>query len=416
MCIFCGNPGLVHASGSYAYDLGTSGGTGQNGAAAAAIPANSDGEISFLSGVSSAATVAGTSFWTWNGNSPATYSTTSFDAKWGSSTIGTAGGNVTYWFDAPSNWSAAERTALVSGLSLWSAEVNISFSQAANAGAANFIFYRGSDGSAYEDGNQTTTAVGSGVTGSHTTGTLISIDTSVPGFGPVGDSFSRYGGYPYQTLVHEIGHLIGLGHAGAYNGNVDPATQQFSAYDTRLWSIMSYIDPWDSSAKYYNSYPVVGTNWGVTQDPADHLYYYNEPTTPMMLDILAAQRLYGAATSGPLASGGQVFGFHSNITGAIAPYFDFTQNTSPVVTIWDGGLNNTLDLSGWNTAETINLNPGTFSSAHGQVNNIGIDVNTIIQTAIGGGGNDTIIGNSANDTFVGGGGNDTITGGSGTNT
>jgi serralysin len=66
----------------------------------------------------------------------------------------------------------------------------------------------------------------------------------------------------------------------------------------------------------------------------------------MILDILAAQRLYGPATSGPLASGGQVFGFHSNITGLIAPYFDFTVNTHPVITIWDGGLNNTLDLSG----------------------------------------------------------------------
>src|SRR5215470_18682070 len=140
MCIFCGNPGLVHASGSYAYDLGTSGGTGQSGAAAAAIPANSEGEITFLSGVSSGATVAGTSFWTWNGNSPATYGTTSFDSKWGSSTIGTPGGNVTYWFDAASNWTATERTALASGLALWSAEANISFSLATSAGAANFTF------------------------------------------------------------------------------------------------------------------------------------------------------------------------------------------------------------------------------------------------------------------------------------
>ena len=37
------------------------------------------------------------------------------------------------------------------------------------------------------------------------------------------------------------------------------------------------------------------------------------PVTPMMLDILAAQRMYGPATSGPLADGGQIFGFHSNI-------------------------------------------------------------------------------------------------------
>ena len=85
----------------------------------------------------------------------------------------------------------------------------------------------------------------------------------------------------------------------------------------------------------------------------------------MMLDILAAQRLYGVPTSGPLASGGQVFGFNSNIDGSIARFFDFTINTNPFITIWDGGLNNTLDVSGWSTPATINLEPGSFSSVNG---------------------------------------------------
>src|SRR4029077_6600429 len=109
---------------------------------------------------------------------------------------------------------------------------------------ANFIFYRephepgGGSGSAYEDSKSTSTTVGSGSTGSfRSSGSLISIDTSVAGFGPIGASFSTYGGYPYQTLVHEEGHLIGLGHGGPYNGTVDPAHQQFSAYDSRLWSV-----------------------------------------------------------------------------------------------------------------------------------------------------------------------------------
>jgi hypothetical protein len=287
---------------------------------------------------------------------------------------------------------------------LWSAEANISFSLAASAASANFIFYRGHDGSAFEDSNSTTTTVGTGSTGSFlSTGTRISIDTSVAGFGPIGGSFSTYGGYPYQTLVHEEGHLIGLGHDGPYNGNVNSATQQFSAYDSRLWSLMSYINPWDTSAKYYNSYPVTGTNWGTSPDG-----YAYEPTTPMILDILAAQQLYGAATSGPLAGGGQTFGFNSNIGGLISNYFNFTVNTHPVITIWDGGSNNTLDLAGWSTPATINLNPGTFSSANGEVNNIGIAEGTIIQTAIGGDGNDTFIVNSYNDTIDGRGGTNTV--------
>ena len=190
--------------------------------------------------------------------------------------------------------------------------------------------------------------------------------------------------------MHEIGHLLGLGHGGTYNGSVNAATQQFSAYDTRLWTVMSYINPWTTSAKYYSSYPG-------DRDELGHLrgrllqrcrprrrswtsWRCNSSTAP--------------PTSGPLASGGQTFGFNTSLTGLIKPYFDFTVNTKPVVTIWSGGLNNTLDLSGWSAAATINLNPGTFSSANGMVNNIGIAVDTVIETAIGGGGNDTIIGNS----------------------
>ena len=277
---------------------------------------------------------------------------------------------------------------------------------------SKFIFYEGTGGSAYESSNSWGTSVGSGSTGGfYNTGTVISIDTDVAGFGPIGGSFGTYGGYPYQTLLHEIGHLIGLGHGGPYNGNVNAATQQFSAYDTRLWTIMSYINPWTSSAKYFSSYPVTGTNWGISADG-----YYNVPTTPMILDILAAQQLYGVATSGPLASGGQVFGFNSNIAGSIHQYFDFTVNTNPVITIWDGGLNNTLDLSGWNTPATINLNPGTFSSANGATNNIGIAAGTVIETAIGGGGNDTIIASAASSKLNGGAGNDTLTGNSGHDT
>src|SRR5262245_42482752 len=89
-------------------------------------------EASFISGVTSDAKVAATSFWTWNFNNPATYNQFFSNAfKWGSSTIGTAGGNVTYFFDTASNWTAAEQAGWLSALGLWSAEANITFSAAA---------------------------------------------------------------------------------------------------------------------------------------------------------------------------------------------------------------------------------------------------------------------------------------------
>jgi Ca2+-binding RTX toxin-like protein len=433
MCVLCGRPGLVHDLGSPTTTF--EGGTQQVGAAtlngtggnAIVVPSGSDAEITFISGVTSNATVAATSFGSWAAagapSTPAYSSSWSWTTKWGSTTLstaGTPGGMVTYWFDTASQWTIAEQAAFTAALGLWSAEANISFALASSAGSANFIFHRATDGSAFQDfPNQQVSVIGSGTEGGHGTGALISIDTSTPGFGPLGSpslasSFAVYGGYPFQTIVHEIGHLLGLGHAGPYNGNVNSATQQFSPYDTRLWSIMSYIDPWDSNAHYYGSYPVTGTSWGVSQTSGS--YYYNEPTTPMMLDILAAQRLYGPATSGPLASGGQIFGFHSNIAGSIAPFFDFTINQHPVITIWDAGLHNTLDLSGWSTAATINLHPGSFSSANGATNNIAIAAGTIIETAIGGGGNDILIASDAGCTLDGGAGNDILTCGAGDDT
>jgi len=111
-----------------------------------------------------------------------------------------------------------------------------------------------------------------------------------------------------------------------------------------------------------------------------------------------------------------MFGFHSNIQGPIARYFDFNINTQPVITIWDGGLHNTLDLSGWSAPATISLNPGTFSSANGLVNNIAIAWNTVIETAIGGSGNDTIYGNAYDNVLRGGPGNDALFGGRGNDT
>ena len=379
-------------------------------------------EVAFISSVSSSNTLAQTSYFAWTGSTPATYASYVSARKWGSSTGETPGGTVDYYFNPSSKWTATEEQWFSAAFALWSAVANISFVQTANSANAQITITRGTDGSAYTSVSLSTYS--GSTSGSSNLDTItrvsISIDTRSNGFGPI-SGFGAYGGYPLETLLHEEGHALGFGHAGPYDGSVNASTQQFSPYDSRLWSVMSYIDPGTTSAKYYSVYPVKGTNW------SGHY-----PTTPMIADILAAQRLYGTPVNTPL-SGGQIFGFHTNISGPIEPYFDFTKNKTPVITIWDKGGHNTLDLSGFTGAAHANLNAGTFSSTSGLKNNIGIAYGTKIDTLVctaggtavtcnndgdkvtGGAGNDVITGGTGNDTLMGGAGNDTIDGGAGTN-
>jgi Ca2+-binding RTX toxin-like protein len=369
-------------------------------------------EVAFIAGVSTDGTLPLNAYSAWNNDNPATYTGGFTDtAKWGASTAQTPGGTIRFFFTPSSNWSATEKQFLSGGLTLWSDVANISFTETTNAAQAQIVFTRGSNGSAATS-PQTSDPSGNG---GHTGGSVlltmtkatISIDTSGNGFGPIDGSFTTQGGYPIMTFLHEEGHAIGLGHAGPYNGDVDAMTQQFSPYDTRLWSIMSYIEP-RQAAEYSSQYPVTGTNWNAPSGRSD-------PTGLMPLDILAVQQLYGLPASTPL-SGGQVFGFNSNIAGPSGMFFDFTQNTVPILTLFDLGTNNALDLSGYNTASTVNLNPGTFSSFAGMVNNLGIAFGTAIDSLVGGGGADTVTANNDGDTLKGGAGNDTLTGGSGSDT
>ncbi|HEX4535214.1 MAG TPA: M10 family metallopeptidase C-terminal domain-containing protein [Rhizomicrobium sp.] len=381
---------------------------GQAAAAQHASPTMAQ-EVAFISGVNANGTVAATSFATWNGNNPATYGGFAGVAKFGSPAAETKGGTVKYYFETASHWTAGEKAVLSDCLKLWSDLADVKFVVTHNASAAQISFHRGNDGEAFTQPSYTG-ASGAGAIGGTKLNTMthatISLDTSVPGFGPIDGNFGTIGGYVFETILHEEGHALGLGHAGAYNGDDNPKTQQFSAYDSRLWAIMSYIEPTEN-AKYSSQYPVKGANWGISADG-----YGNDPTTPMALDIQAIQSLYGAPTSTAF-SGGQTFGFHCNIADATKEFYDFTVNTNPVVTIWDAGEHNKLDLSGFSSASKVNLQPGSFSSCDGKAHNIGIAFGTAINSAITGDGNDHLVGNSARNVLKGGAGQDHLVGGAG---
>ena len=380
-------------------------------------------EVSYISGVTSNGLVAATSFQTWNGdggNSDATSpdsvttynSTTSNASKWalggpsaGPPAIGSAGGTQYYYFDPTSNFTAAQKTALASGLKLWSAVANIQFAEitaaAANPSLASLDFKSTSGGGTYESsGSGTPVPIGSSLLNNQGVGTFltVNIDRNNGGF-DLGNFNS--GGSGVGVILHGEGHFLGLGHSGPYNGNANPATQQFSAYDSHEYSLMSYISANDPADKYASSNP----NPGATN--------YGDSTTWMPLDILAVQSLYGAATSGPL-SGGQVFGYHDNVSGLVAgvgihDFFNFSAIITPVVTLYDSGTGNTLDLSGDHSLETIDLRADHYSSFAGDADNLAIAYATAIDTFVGGTAGTNVIVNADADTIKDSGTGNTVT-------
>ena len=371
-----------------------------------------DPEITFLTGVDENNEVAPTTYFTWNADTPATYGTSSTAIKWGNSTPGTPGGHVTYSFQASSNWTSDEQTVWKAGFGLWAAIANVTFSEAADPTTANITIVRGTDGEAFASfGAQSSNAVGSSVIATpSSTGPLVSIDTNAGSYGPLGLSLTALGGNPYSTVMQEIGHILGLGNGGPYSAAADADAQQFGVYDTQLWTAMSDVAPGDVTAAYFKDYPVADTNWGTIQE--DHVVYANQPLTPMILDILAIQRLYGASASG-VFDGNDTFGFNSTITGDIGQFYDFNLNTNAIATLWDSGTNNTLDLSGFSKDAVVSLDSGTFSSVGGHVNNLAIAVDTVIESAIGGSGNDVMTASNVASKLQGGAGNDMLIGGAG---
>lgn len=184
------------------------------------------------------------------------------------------------------------------------------------------------------------------------------------------------GKYDYLTILHEIGHSLGLKHS--FEGDMPPAK------DNYFYTVMSYTaSPWSEAEDNYASF---------------------YPTTPMYYDLLAMQTLYGKDLS-------------VNNTNST---YTFKDGTRYWQAINDTGGIDTIVYSG-SESSRIDLNPGKFSSVSERIYfnggssratvTIGPDV--VIENATGGKGNDTLIGNDVANVLNGGAGRDTMRGGAG---
>ena len=191
-----------------------------------------------------------------------------------------------------------------------------------------------------------------------------------------GKDFSK--GYEFHSLIHEIGHALGLSHP--HEGG---AQTLISALDFVNYTMMSYEDP---SWAYFGS--------GSSR-------YFTISESLMVYDIQALQHMYGA---------------NNNYNVGNTKYeFDPAKPNS--LTIWDAGGEDLLDFSNFNYRCDIDLNDGAYSTIRyagwNPEDNFGIAFNTFIENVSGSQANDTIIGNELDNEISGNNGNDKLYGGAG---
>jgi hypothetical protein len=300
--------------------------------------------------------------------------------------------NVTGWADDGNGLSADRRVLTREVFKLYSAVTGINFREVTGSGGD--IRFTDNDSGAYA-------YMASGWYADSTRKDVI-IDYSVVNVQASWDGGrSNYNTYTPQTIFHEIGHALGLGHQGQYNYTGTPlsyATSAQFANDSWQVTMMSY---WDQAEN-----TTTGASFAWLQ-------------TPMAVDWIALNDLYGGQgySTDKAFLGDTVYGVGTNISASVSQIWNLFSTYAGVTayTLVDGGGYDILDVSNFSANQLINLAPSrldasvpSVSSIGGKIGNLTIAEGTIIEAASGGSGNDSFYGNDAANTFRGNGGNDSF--------
>jgi Ca2+-binding RTX toxin-like protein len=279
-------------------------------------------------------------------------------------------------FDAYFALNTAEQNAVRSVLTMISSYINVNFNEVTETTTTNGdIRFGGSD-------NLTSYAWAYYAGGTPAAGDVWFGDLWNADFDQNHDAV-ELGSHEYITIIHEVGHALGLSHSFGDNPG-SPALAR--AFDNYFYTVMSYTaSPWSADQDNYASY---------------------KPTTFMYYDLVALQSLYGRDTSHN--SGATTFTFQDGQT-----YFQTIDDAGGIDTIrFNGSQQCVINLGIGSFSEVseaieFNLEAGGFTTSRATVC---IGPGTVIERAIGGTGADRITGNTAANTLTGNGGGDRLNG------